>query len=99
MPKSQHEPAYRPAPPFLRQLRERAGLTQRALGQRLRRPQSWVYNCESANRRVDVAEFIQETYVFHLHLYEWHAAPQDRQSPRIDAVSVSPQTGHTIEPP
>ena len=57
MPKSQHEPAYRPVPPFLRQLRERAGLTQRALGQRLRRPQSWVYNCETANRRVDVAEF------------------------------------------
>ena len=57
MAKSQHEPAYRPVPPFLRQLRERAGLTQRALGQRLRRPQSWVYNCETANRRVDVAEF------------------------------------------
>jgi len=57
MPKSQHEPAYRPAPPFLRQPRERAGLTQRALGQRLRRPQSWVYSCETANRRVDVAEF------------------------------------------
>ena len=57
MAKSQHEPAYRPVPPFLRQLREQAGLTQRALGQRLRRPQSWVYNCETANRRVDVAEF------------------------------------------
>ena len=57
MAKSQHEPAYRPVPPFLRQLREDAGLTQRALGQRLRKPQSWVYNCEVANRRVDVAEF------------------------------------------
>ncbi len=28
------------------------------LGKRLKKPQSWVYNCETANRRVDVAEFI-----------------------------------------
>jgi len=41
---------------------------------------------------------VKETHVFHLHLYEWHAAPQDRSSPRIDAISVSPQTAHTIEP-
>jgi hypothetical protein len=41
---------------------------------------------------------VMETHVFHLHLYEWHAAPQDRKSPRIDAISFSPQTGHTIEP-
>jgi hypothetical protein len=24
----------------------------------LQRPQSWIYNCETANRRMDVAEFI-----------------------------------------
>jgi hypothetical protein len=41
---------------------------------------------------------VKETHVFHLHLYEWHAVPEDRKSPRIDAISVSPQTGHTIEP-
>ena len=41
---------------------------------------------------------VKETHVFHLHLYEWHAAPQDNNSPRIDAISFSPQTGHTIEP-
>ena len=35
-----------------------AGLTQRALGKRLRKPQSWVFNCETANRRVDVTELI-----------------------------------------
>ncbi|UEM21330.1 multicopper oxidase domain-containing protein [Skermanella mucosa] len=40
----------------------------------------------------------KETHVFHLHLYEWHAVPQDPNSPRIDAISISPQTGHTIEP-
>jgi hypothetical protein len=41
---------------------------------------------------------VKETHVFHLHLYEWHAVAGDRTSPRIDAISVSPQTGHTIEP-
>ena len=41
---------------------------------------------------------VKETHVFHLHLYEWHAVAGDRDSPRIDAISVSPQTGHTIEP-
>lgn len=56
--KSQHALAYRRLPVFLRSLREDAGLTQRALGQRLRKPQSYVYNCETANRRVDVSEFI-----------------------------------------
>ena len=56
--KAQHAAAYRRFPELLRTLREEAGLTQRALGKRLRRPQSWVYNCEVANRRVDVTEFI-----------------------------------------
>jgi len=39
-------------------MREEAGLVQRALGKRLRKPQSYVYNCETGNRRVDVAEFV-----------------------------------------
>ena len=56
--KAQHLKAYRHVPPFLRTLREEAGLTQRELGKRLKKPQSWVYNCETANRRVDVTEFI-----------------------------------------
>lgn len=56
--KSQHASGYRGLPAFLRGLREGAGLTQRQLARRLRRPQSWVYNCETANRRVDVSEFI-----------------------------------------
>jgi len=56
--KSQHSAAYRSVPPFLRTLRENAGLTQRDLGKRLKKPQSWIFNCESGNRRVDVAEFI-----------------------------------------
>lgn len=57
MPKAQHALAYRAVPALLRDLREKAGLTQRDLGSKLKKPQSWIYNCESANRRVDVAEF------------------------------------------
>jgi hypothetical protein len=56
--KAQHSPAYQHVCALLRTLREEAGLTQRQLGTRLKRPQSWVYNCEVANRRVDVTEFI-----------------------------------------
>jgi transcriptional regulator with XRE-family HTH domain len=55
--KAQHAPAYEPLPAFLRGLREAAGLTQRELGDRLGKPQSWVHNCEVANRRVDLTEF------------------------------------------
>ncbi len=55
--KAQHHRHYRPVPGLLRQLREEADLTQRQIGGKLARPQSWVYNCETGNRRVDVAEF------------------------------------------
>jgi transcriptional regulator with XRE-family HTH domain len=58
MAKAQHSASYRIIPPLLRELRESAGLTQRTLGAKLRKPQSWVYNCESANRRIDVTELI-----------------------------------------
>ena len=44
-------------PEFLRNLRDDAELTQRELGERLGKPHSWIYNCETGNRRVDVAEF------------------------------------------
>lgn len=57
--KAQHDPDYRRIPQLLRMMREEAGLTQRALGAELRKPQSWIYNCESANRRVDVMEFVR----------------------------------------
>ncbi len=56
--KAQQQPFYRHLPPLLRAIREEAEMTQRDLGKRLKKPQSWVYNCESANRRVDVTEFI-----------------------------------------
>jgi transcriptional regulator with XRE-family HTH domain len=57
MAKAQHTVRYQQLPRFLRKLRNDAGLTQRELGKLLKRPQSWVYNCESGNRRVDVTEF------------------------------------------
>ena len=38
--------------------RERADLTQAALAKRLGRPQSFVSNYETGQRRVEVAEFI-----------------------------------------
>jgi transcriptional regulator with XRE-family HTH domain len=55
--KSQHATHYRHVPVLLREMREAAGLTQRALGEKLKKPQSWIYNCEVFNRRVDAAEF------------------------------------------
>ena len=58
MAKAQHMTTYILLPQQLRLLRDNAGLTQRELGTTLRKPQSWVYNCETANRRVDVTEFI-----------------------------------------
>lgn len=39
-------------------MREKAGLTQRDLGKIITKPQSYIYNCETANRRVDITEFI-----------------------------------------
>lgn len=57
--KAQHTKRYRPLPALLRQIREEAGFTQRALGDRLGRPQSWIHNCEVVNRRVDVSEFCE----------------------------------------
>jgi len=56
--KSQHASGYQRLPGFLRTLRAEAGLTQRDLGKRMKKPQSWIFNCETANRRVDVTEFI-----------------------------------------
>lgn len=55
--KAQHQRRYAPVPRFLKSIREEAGLTQRQIGLIVRRPQSWVFNCETGARRVDVAEF------------------------------------------
>jgi transcriptional regulator with XRE-family HTH domain len=57
MPKAQHSDEYEPLKGLLRALRDEADLTQRDLGKKLGKPQSWIHNCEVGNRRVDVAEF------------------------------------------
>ncbi|MEM1166276.1 MAG: helix-turn-helix transcriptional regulator [Planctomycetota bacterium] len=54
--KAQHGKHYRHVPELLRTLREEAALTQRELGDAVGRPQSWVHNCETGNRRVDIGE-------------------------------------------
>lgn len=61
MAKAQFAAAYRHIPKFLRKLRENAGLTQRALGERLDKPQSFIHNCEIGARRVDLPEFARWT--------------------------------------
>jgi len=48
---------------ILVEARERAGLTQRDLAARLKRPHSFVGRIEAGERRVDVIEFIEITRV------------------------------------
>src|SRR3954469_14871140 len=50
---------YRKAPPFLRALRQSAGLTQRQLAGRIGQTQWWVARSEAGSRRLDVAEFVE----------------------------------------
>ncbi|HBG26725.1 MAG TPA: transcriptional regulator [Phycisphaerales bacterium] len=56
--KPQHSLMYRHLPSFLKEMREKANLTQRELGKLINKPHSYIYNCETANRRVDITEFI-----------------------------------------
>ncbi len=58
MPKSLQAQRYRHLPGFLRAMREKANLTQRDLGKKLRMNHTMVHNSETAERRVDLAEFI-----------------------------------------
>jgi transcriptional regulator with XRE-family HTH domain len=57
MAKSLQALRYRQLPSFLRSMRETANLTQRDLARVLRMHRSMIHNCETAERRVDVAEF------------------------------------------
>jgi predicted transcriptional regulator len=59
MAKSQHALSYRPIPSLLREMRENAQLTQRALAWRVKRSQPWVHKSEIGERRVDVSEFLE----------------------------------------
>lgn len=41
----------------IKEIREKAGLTQRELGRRLGREHSFVSKCELGERRIDIVEF------------------------------------------
>lgn len=57
MAKSLQAQRYRQLPAFLREVREKASLTQRDLAKKLKMNHTMVHNSETAERRVDVAEF------------------------------------------
>ena len=56
--KRNHAKIYRKVPGFLRELRTKAGLTQRELAEKIEQSQWWVARSESGSRRIDVAEFV-----------------------------------------
>ena len=58
MAKAQFHHMYQKLPGFLREMREEAGMSQRDIGEIMQKPQSFIYNCEVANRRIDITEFI-----------------------------------------
>ena len=58
MSKSQHATGYRSLLKLLREMREAAGLTQRGMAEKVRRPQPWVHKSERGERRLDVNEFL-----------------------------------------
>ena len=56
--RAQHAPAYKRMCRLLRDQRERAGLTIRALGAKLGKPYSFVSKVERGERRIDPVEFV-----------------------------------------
>ena len=58
MAKTLRSPEQRVFLEVLRAARKGAGLTQQALAEKLRRPQSFVAKCENGERRIDVVEFV-----------------------------------------
>jgi transcriptional regulator with XRE-family HTH domain len=57
MPKSLQAQRYRQLPAMLRDMREKAGLTQRDLAKKLGISHVMVHNSETTERRVDITEF------------------------------------------
>ena len=58
MAKAQHATRYRVLPRLLREMRERAGQTQRALAVKLGVTRVFVHKSEIGERRVDITEFL-----------------------------------------
>ena len=57
MRKSTHSREHNHLRAVLREIRTAAGLSQRALAQKLRLPHTWVAKVESGERRLDLIEF------------------------------------------
>ncbi len=57
MRKSTHSREHNRLRAVLREIRTGAGLSQRALAQKLRLPHTWVAKVESGERRLDLIEF------------------------------------------
>lgn len=55
----QQRRTYRRFCKLLRQQRLEAELTQRALAERLNKPHSYVYKCETGERRMDAIEYVE----------------------------------------
>jgi len=58
MAKSLQAQRYRRLPALLRQMRQQANLTQRELAKKLGMNHTMLHNSETAERRVDVSEFV-----------------------------------------
>ena len=58
MTKSLHTDAYQTLTKLLRQVRQRSGLTQQEVADRLNTHQSYVAKVEKGERRIDVVEFV-----------------------------------------
>ena len=59
MARSTHHPNYQTLLTLLRDLRERAGVTQIALAESLGNTQTFISKVERGERRIDVVEFIE----------------------------------------
>ncbi len=59
MARSTHHPNYQTLLTLLRDLRERAGVTQLALAESLGNTQTFISKVERGERRIDVVEFIE----------------------------------------
>lgn len=58
MPRSQHSDRYKKLCQTLAEVRNRKGLTQAVVANRLGKPQSYVSKYESGERRLDVVEVL-----------------------------------------
>lgn len=58
MPRTLGTPRHFVLRDFIVEEREKAGLTQREVSARLKRPQSFIASIETGHRRVDVVEFL-----------------------------------------